>query len=183
MQLRTSLRANVIASGFAAMLALGASAPAAAQSSSGTINVSLNVTSACVVNGATSVSSTFGQAGELAFDDQPGLFGDVDGVVQTSGGGALSVQCSPDATPTLTLGSGQHDASGQRYLSSGTSQVAYRLFSDIARTQELAIGASLPLGTATSTPISVPIFGRVNSGGNVIAAGAYTDTVAVTLTW
>lgn len=159
------------------------SGPASAGTASGTIAVSLNVTSACVVNGASNVTSTFGNAGNLAFVDQPGLFGNVDAQVQTSGGGALSVLCSPGASPSLTLGSGQHDNSGQRFLQAGSSTIAYRLFSDAARTQEIAVGGSIPLGSATSAPISVPIYGRVNSGGAVLAAGSYTDTVAVTLTW
>jgi len=162
---------------------IAAMSPAEAGTASGTIGVSLNVTSACVVNGATSASSTFGNAGNMAFADQPGLFGNVDAQVQTSGGGALSVLCSPGASPSLTLGSGQHDNSGQRYLSTGTSSIAYRLFSDPARTQEIAVGGSIPLGSATSAAITVPIYGRVNSGGAVIAAGSYTDTVSVTLSW
>lgn len=167
----------------AATLTVAGMSPAEAGTASGTIGVSLNVTSACVVNGATNVSATFGNAGTMAFADQPGLFNNVDAQVQTSGGGALSVLCSPGSSPTLTLGAGQHDNSGQRYLSTGTSSVAYRLFSDAARTQEVAVGGSIPLGNATSAAISVPIYGRVNSGGVVLAAGSYTDTVAVTLTW
>ena len=31
--------------------------------------------------------------------------------------------------------------------------------------------------------ITVPIYARVNSGGLVLPAGAYTDTVQVTLSW
>jgi len=160
---------------------LGAT-PALADSSSGTIAVALNVTNACVVNGAASVQSNLGSLGTIQFPDQPGIFGNVDGQLVGSLG-TLQVQCSPNATPVLTIGSGAHDAAGKRYMAANTHSVTYRLYSDSARTSEIAIGGQLTLGTASTTPISVPIYARVNSGGQVLAAGAYTDTVQVVLTW
>lgn len=156
--------------------------PASADSSNGTIAVAINVTNACVVNGAASVQSNVGSLGTIQFPDQPGIFGDVDGeLVGTLG--TLQVQCSPNATPVLTIGSGAHDAGARRYMAASTNMVTYRLFTDSARTNEIAIGGQIALGTASSTPISVPIYARVNSGGQVLAAGTYTDTVQVTLTW
>jgi spore coat protein U-like protein len=160
-------------------------APAqAAGSATGTIGISLNVSAACVVNGATSVSTTLGQVGSVAFASQPGLFGNTDAsMVATGGGSGISVLCSPGSTPTLTVGTGANDASGVHYMASGSNKIAYHLYSDSGRTTEIGVNQALSLGTATSTAFSVPIYGRVSSNGQVVAAGSYADTVQVTLSW
>jgi spore coat protein U-like protein len=167
-----------------AVATVGTAPAQAAGSSTGTIGVSLNVTAACAVNGATSIAANLGQVGSIAFADQPGLFGNTDAsMVATGGGAGLSVLCSPGSTPTFTVGAGNNDASGVHYMASGTNKLAYHLFSDSGRTNEIGIGQSISLGTATSTAFNVPIYGRVSSNGAVIAAGSYTDTVQVTVAW
>lgn len=165
-----------------AIAGIAAATPAYASQSVGTIDLELNVTNACVVNGATSVQSNVGSTGKILFADQPGTFTSVDGQLVGSVG-ALSVQCSPGASPTLTVGSGANDSNGSRYLASGASTVAYRLFTDSGRTNEIAIGQQLALGTATSSAISVPIYARAVNNGTMLPAGKYTDTVQVTLSW
>lgn len=169
-------------------IALGAGAavsPAHAGSSNGTIGVAINVSSACAVNGGSQTSGSLGQIGSIAFADQPGTFGNVDATMVASGGAgsAISVLCSPGLTPSLTIGSGAHDTNNQRYMASGSNQVAYRLYTDASRSNEITIGQAISLGTAASTALTQPIYARVNSGGQVLAAGAYTDTVQVTLSW
>lgn len=167
-----------------AAAALGTAPAEAAGSSTGTIAVSLNVTAACAVNGATSIAANLGQVGSIAFADQPGLFGNTDAsMVATGGGSGLSVLCSPGSTPTFTVGAGTNDAGGLHYMAAGSNKLAYHLYSDSGRTNEIGIGQAISLGTATSTALNVPLYGRVNSNGAVIAAGAYTDTVQVTLAW
>lgn len=171
-----------------ALSALAATAviatPAHAGTSSGTIGVSLNVSAACAVNGGTATSGSLGQLGAIAFADQPGVFGSVDGtMVATGGGSSLSILCSPGLTPAMTIGSGSHDSSSVRHLANGGAEVAYQLFSDPGRTSELAIGQQVNLGTATSTALTLPLYARVNGGGTALPAGAYTDTVQVTLSW
>ena len=165
-----------------AAVALGTAPAQAAGSSTGTIGVSLNVTAACAVNGATAIAANLNQVGTIAFADQPGLFGNTDAsLVATGGGAGLSVLCSPGSTPTFTVGAGANDASGTHYVASGTNKIAYHLYSDSGRTSEIGIGQAISLGTATSTAFNVPIYGRVSSNGAVVAAGSYTDTVQVTL--
>ena len=181
----TRFRASGAVLATIATAALGpAPAHAGGGSSTGTIGVTLNVTAACAVNGASSVASSLGQVGSIAFADQPGIFGNTDAsMVATGGGNGISVLCSPGLTPTLTVGAGNNDASGLHYLNSNGNKVAYHLYSDSGRTNEVGIGQSLSLGTATSTAFNVPIYGRVSSNGQVVAAGSYTDTVQVTLAW
>jgi spore coat protein U-like protein len=158
--------------------------PAYAGSTSGTIAVSLNVSAACAVNGGSITSGALGQIGSIAFADQPGIFGNVDAaMVPTAGSGGLSVLCSPGLTPAVTIGSGAHDNGSLRQLASGSNNVPYRLYSDAGRTSEISIGQQISLGTATTTAFTLPIYARVNSGGNVLAAGAYAETVQVTLSW
>jgi len=174
-------KAGLLAVGFAAALL---SSSAVAGSSNGTIGVSLNVSDACAVNGGSTTSGALGQLGAIAFADQPGIFGNVDATMVATGGGAgIAVLCSPGLTPSMTIGAGANDASSVRHLASGSNQVAYRLYSDSGRTNEITIGQQLSLGTATTTPFSVPIYARVNSGGAVLPGGSYTDTVQVTLSW
>jgi len=164
------------------LAAFAFAAPASASQSVGTIDLELNVTNACVVNGATAVQPNLGSTGKILFADQPGTFTSVDGQLVGSMG-ALSVKCSPGASPTLTIGSGVNDSNGSHYLASGASTVAYHLFTDSARTNEIGIGQQLALGTATASAISVPIYARAVNNGTLLAAGKYTDTVQVTLSW
>ena len=174
-------KAGLLVAGFAAAIL---SSSAMAGSSNGTIGVSLNVSDACAVNGGSTTSGALGQLGAIAFADQPGIFGNVDATMVATGGGAgIAVLCSPGLTPSMTIGAGANDGSSVRHLASGSNQVAYRLYSDSGRTNEITIGQQLSLGTATTTPFSVPIYARVNSGGAVLPGGSYTDTVQVTLSW
>lgn len=166
----------------AAVMAGIVSTPAKAGSISGTINVEINISSACLVNGATSVSSTFGSGGKILFTDQPGLFGNVDGQLVGSLGN-LSVQCSPGIAPVLTVGAGANDQGGNRRMASGANRLVYHLFSDAARQDEITVGGQISLGTMTSQAVEVPIYARVNSGGVILPAGQYVDTVQVTLAW
>lgn len=174
--LRTVRRSSLL------LTALAVAAPATAGDSAGTIAVELNVSSACLVNGATAVAADLGQSGKIQFPDQPGQFGDIDGELVGSLG-ALSIRCSPGVSPSLTIGAGAHDAGGVRHMAAGGSTVAYRLFTNAGRTDEITIGRQLALGAATSSPITVPIYARTNSGGQLLAPGKYTDTVQITLSW
>ena len=165
-----------------ALLAFAA-VPTAAQTT-GTIAVTLNVTSACVINGASALQGSAGTVGAIRFPDQPGIFANVDAdLVGTGQSGAMSVLCSPGASPVLTVGAGQNDAAGRHRLASSGNTLPYRLYSDASRTTELTINHQIALPVATSTATLVPIYARVTSGGAVIPAGSYSDTVQITLSW
>lgn len=176
----TSLRLSAVAVG--AIAAVSVATPLAAQSAAGTIGVALTVTNACVVNGAQAVQSNVGSMGDITFADQPGIFGTVDGQLVGSLG-TLQVLCTPGIAPQLTIGSGSNDSAGKRRMTSSGNMLDYRLFSDAQRSSELAIGSRIALGTSTASPFSVPIYARVSGGGTAVAAGRYSDTVQVTLSW
>jgi spore coat protein U-like protein len=169
--------------GTAALAAALTATPALAQNATGTIAVALTVSNACLVNGSNAPASDLGTVGNIRFPDQPGIFGDIDAQLAVAGGGALSVQCSPNATPTITVGGGANESDGTRHMAMGGRTVAYRLYADQQRQDEITPGETLALGTAGATAISVPIYARVNSNGQLLAAGTYRDTVQVTLSW
>lgn len=172
---RTACRVAIAAAALAA-------GPAFAADSSGTIGVELNVSSSCLVNDAASAVADLGQTGRIRFPDQTAQFDDVDGEFVGSLG-ALSIRCSPGATPSLTIGSGANDTGGVRHMAANGFTVAYRLFANAQRTDEIAIGRRLPLGTATAAAVNIPIYARTSSGGQLLAPGRYTDTIQITLTW
>lgn len=157
-------------------------APAAAQVATGTIGVELTVTNACVVNDATALQSSLGSVGNVDFGSQPGTFQAVDGEL-VGAVGALSIRCSPDASPTLTVGSGSNDNAGVRRMISGSATIPYRLYTNTSRDNEITIGRQISLGQATTAPIVVPIYARATNPGGIARAGRYTDTVQITLAW
>jgi spore coat protein U-like protein len=176
--------ALVLTAGLVALAGIMAAPAEAAGSVTGTIGVSLNVSAACAVNGGTATSGALGQIGAIAFADQPGVFGNVDAsLVATGGGSGLSVLCSPGLTPAMTIGAGTHDSSSVHHLANGPTTVAYHLYSDAAHTSEIAIGQQVSLGTSGTSALALPIYAGVNSGGAALPAGAYADTVQVTLSW
>lgn len=175
-------RLRGISAAAAAFASIVAASPASADGVAGTIGLSLTVTNACVVNGSQQVQANVGSLGDITFADQPGIFGTVDGQLVGSLG-TLQVLCSPGIAPQLTIGAGGNDAAGRRRLTSNGNMLDYRLFSDAQRTSELAIGSHISLGTSTTAPMTVPIYARVSGGYAAVAAGRYTDTVQVTLTW
>ncbi len=167
----------------AVLAMMAAAAPARAGQSTGTIDLELNVLNACTVNSAATVQADVGSTGKILFTDQPGTFTSTDALLVGTAGN-LSILCSPGASPVLTVGAGAHDNAGSRYLLSGSTTVAYRLFSDSARTNEITIGKQIALGTASAAAISVPIYARAtNSSGGILPAGKYTDTVQIVLSW
>ncbi|KQN94315.1 hypothetical protein ASE95_05640 [Sphingomonas sp. Leaf231] len=168
----------------ASVAAFATIATSAGADTAGTIDVSLNVTSACVINGAAALQANAGTVGTLRFPDQPGVFGTADAeLVGAAGTGAMSVLCSPGVSPKLTIGSGSHDAAGRRQLAYNGMSVPYRLFTDASRTTEIGIGQQIALPVATNTAAVVPIYSRISGAGYVLPAGAYVDTVQVTLSW
>jgi spore coat protein U-like protein len=128
------------------------------------------------------LQTDFGSAGSIAFESQPGTFDTVDGELVGSMG-ALSVRCSPGASPTLTLGSGANDDAGVRRMASGSAMIPYRLFTNTARDDEIIIGRQLSLGPATDAAITVPIYARASNPNSVAQAGSYSDVVQITLSW
>ena len=150
------------------LLPLSHSANAATVTS--TFTVQMTVTSSCVINSAST----------LNFGSQGVLTGNVD---NTS---TLQVQCT-NTTPYnigLDAGTGSGATVAARKMTSGGATVTYSLYSDSGRTTVWGntVGTNTVAGTGNGASQSYTVYGRVPAQ-TTPAAGTYTDTVTVTVTY
>ncbi len=143
--------------------------PFAAQAATVTANlaVSANVANICTVTAST---LGFGSIGLTPTSDTVAQ-GDIK--VTCTGGAASNITLSPGANSTLDT---------DRKLKSGTNTIGYQLFQDASRT--VAWGNTAATGrtfTATGVEQTFPVYGRITRG--TFAAGSYTDTVTITVTY
>ena len=111
-----------------------------------------------------------------------GLHGLIDSEVTASGG--VDVTCTPNSTYSIAMDGGLAAATNpeQRLMRSGTNTIAYGLYADQAHSRPWgATGSALVSGTGAGAVQSIPVFGRV--APQPAAAGNYTDTVIVTVTY
>jgi spore coat protein U-like protein len=121
-------------------------------------------------------------------------FGSYDPLSQVDNGstGAIRVVCTLilalGGSFTIDLSTGASGSYTQRSLKKGASTLAYNLFSDSAYSQIWGngTGGSTQVSqTFTSLLIvdrTLTVYGRIPAGQNV-AAGAYADTIIVTVTY
>lgn len=154
-----------IAFGIAAAAAI-ASTPALAGTATGTVEVSLNVSSACAV---TAQPLDFGTTNSFSAN------------IDTSS--ATTVKCTPGAGYTVLVSNGSNAVGTQRKLKSTTSAstVNYDLYSDASRSTVWTPTAGVT-GTGTGLDQPMTIYGRVPTQA-AVAAGDYKDTVTVTVNY
>ncbi|MFT5644415.1 MAG: spore coat protein U-like protein [Janthinobacterium sp.] len=123
--------------------------------------------------------------GLLDFGVQPSvLIGEL-GAAVTAGTAAVVFQCTPGLALSVTLGAGNHASASQRRLANAgnTGFVPYAMYSDAAHIYPLAAGVATPVPLAAGGALSfLPLFGVATLDGTH-AAGAYSDVIAVTLSW
>lgn len=182
---RISLLAGALA---VALLAATSASPAlAAGTLSGQIGVSLVIGDGCTVENGSSTGGT-NEWGTLDFGEYADLTSVIDGqVIGADGSSAVSVTCSTGLSPTLTIDGGLYSNGALRNVSSngGTALVAYRLYSDAARTAEVTVNAPIALA-ANGQAFDLPLYGRIlpaDQSSTAPAAGSYTDTLVATLAW
>lgn len=151
-----------------------AAPPAIAATATGTLNTSATVTSNCTVS-TTAVA-----------------FGDVDVTSGSNvdGTGGISVTCTSGTawTATADAGSGTGATLATRNMTKGTDLLNYILYTDSARSSVWGDGVTVGAdgkftGTATGSAQASTIYGRVPAGQTSLPAGAYSDTVTVTVTY
>ncbi|WP_419807549.1 spore coat U domain-containing protein [Sphingomonas sp.] len=159
----------------AAVLVLGAATPAAAETGK-SIDVTAQIVAGCLV-----AADTGGRWGTIDLGTVAGVAGTgaTATLISTAGAG-IAVECTPGMSATLAADNGDHPAAGDRFLqragSAGT--IRYQLFADGA-----SIPWSVPLPLAfVGGRRAIPIRAVATLSGPT-AAGTYTDTVRVTLTW
>jgi spore coat protein U-like protein len=166
------------------VLVLALAGNAQADTTTGQITSSMTLSSSCQVNGAGGTSGV--NFGVLDFGSTGSLFTTANGAVLAGGGGALSILCSSGTSPTVTVGAGTNDAGsvgGTRALADGSGNfVPYDLYTDVGRSQILAIDGVITLAASTGVAQTVNIYGKaVGKAG--LPAGTYSDSVAVELTF
>jgi spore coat protein U-like protein len=186
----------MLAGALAGACVLAASPAWSAATTTGRLDIALEVSPGCAfTSGSSSTSDNISGAilnfGHTALTSDPGTaVGSVDGQAVSAGSGsALSVVCSSTFVgvnaPTLTIDAGLHANGTQRRLvGPGGATVAYDLYSDVGHNTSIVSGA--PVQLTLSTPgVGVPIniYGRVPDLSGANADGMYTDTVTMTLSY
>lgn len=143
--------------------------PAFASSVNTTMPVTATTLATCAVVAQPLVFGTLNQIGGAATDSQT----------------TVVVTCTPGVAYDVGLDQGAHsDANGRHMLSAlTTSTIPYLLYSNASRTTAWGntVGTNTVTGTATAIPATLTVYGRVPANAPIVAAGAYTDTVTVTV--
>jgi spore coat protein U-like protein len=150
----------------------------AGKAEAGTATSSFSVT-------ATVVNSCVVAANSLAFPSYVPTT-----TTATTGSTTLNVTCTLGAPYTIALSDGSGtgaDAtagmSGRKMAGSGSTQLGYNLYQDSGYSQAWGSSGSY-LMSATGTGVQVPltVYGRIPAA-QVIAAGNFTDTINVTVSF
>ncbi len=146
---------------------------------SATIGFAAEVLSACSV-GSTNPGN-LGQFGTLDFGTHFSL-SSVINMAGTVGNGALRVNCL-SSTPyrVLISAGGSGNVSARRMTGPGTEQVAYNLYTaaNYLTVWDNSVGVT---GVGNGSDQYLPVYGRVPAQATP-AAGVYSDTVIVTVSW
>jgi len=168
--MRTMIRAGALA---AATALLGTAPTAAiAGTASSTMSVTATVTANCTVS---TTALAFGSVNTISGSN-------VDST------GTLSITCTNGTAwaASAGIGSGSGASFANRKMTSGANLLNYNIYTTAGRTVVWGDGTSSTAtigGTGTGNAQGVTVYGRVGSGQTSVPAGAYADTVAVTVTY
>ena len=168
----TTPRYGACAMGAAILAGVAVPQGAMAATASSTMSVTATVTANCTISTS---ALAFGNVNTIAgsnFDST----------------GGLSIRCT-NGTPwsaAAGVGSGSGASYANRRMTSGANLLNYNIYTAAARTivwGNGTAGTSPIAGTGTGAVQAVTVYGRVGSGQTSVPAGAYADTVAVTVTY
>lgn len=158
--------------------AVAGSAVAGPTPQTGSFNVTATVAASCRITASPDLA--FG-----AYDPA-----DVNNTANLDGQSSISVRCTRGTNANVALGEGANAAGGStaavplRQMASGTERLRYDIFRNAGRTDVWGAGANAATFTSASsiTPTTLQTYGRIPAGQDV-AAGSYTDTVAINVTF
>jgi len=163
---------NIKLAGAIALAAFGMAAAAHAATVTNTMPVKITIQNACNVSTTAPTTLDFGTQGPL-----------VANVDSTS---TITVTCTNLAPYNVGLDAGLNGAGniGARKMINGVATVGYQLYSNSARSTVwgITVGTDTLAGTGNGTAQSLTVYGRVPPQ-TTPAAGVYTDTVGVTVTY
>jgi len=158
----------------AALAATGLAAPAWAQTTTGNLNTSATVTENCTLTTTAVAFGNVDTTSALNVDATGGI-----SVTCTSGlPWAASADKGAETTASLTV---------RKMKDSGTNLLNYALYTDSGRTTVWGDGVGGTTATISDTGSGAAqaktIYARVPGGQSTVPAGAYSDTVVVTVTY
>ena len=163
----------------AALICLFAAEPAPAQMQK-SFQVAADIVNGCIVS--TTGSGTWGDIalGSVASS----ATGTVEADLVSGGANGIQIDCTPGLSVTLSADNGNQPTGGTRQLGitgNASARIPYQLYANGSQTPwtSQAIGLSFPAGTSHQL---FPVHAKATLSGGM-AAGAYSDTVRVTLTW
>ncbi len=166
------LKTTSIRVGIAIAILLPFAAPAQAGTVSSNLSVNATVTANCTIS--TSALN----------------FGSVDTMSASAvdGTGGISVTCTNGTgwTAAADVGTGSGATFASRRMSQGANVLSYSLYTNAARTNVWGdgTGSTVTIGnTGTGAAQNVTIYGRIPGSQGSTPAGAYADTVSVTVTY
>lgn len=141
--------------------------------------VSANIVPGCLIQGLSG-----GLLGTLSFGSYPGTHNaNVNAAFSQASG--LTLTCTPGVVLNMTIDGGTNYNGARNLKQSGdATYIPYRLYTDSAHTgaSEILVNQSVSLGSSTGGNITLPLYGVAQLNG-FSAAGTYTDTLSVTLSW
>lgn len=148
----------------------------------GNLGVTLTIGAGCEVIGGNSTGAV-NQFGTLSFGEYSSLANIINSQsTDAAGTGNLQLLCTTGTPFTVGLDNGLNAAAGQRRMAgTGGAFIVYNLYQEPARTTLWAPGTPLA-GTGTGTPVNLIVYGQVPAQATP-AAGTYTDTVTMIITW
>ncbi|SCW89149.1 Spore coat protein U (SCPU) domain-containing protein [Sphingobium faniae] len=147
--------------------------------------VSATIVAGCAADGV-GTSGDAGLIGTLDFGNDTTLSTASHSAALT-GNQMITLRCTPGVALSMRLGGGQHASGGNRNMQLGPStadRLPYRLYANAGMTDEITIDQdrSILVTAANMNDVQLHVYGQVSLPGGS-AAGTYTDTLLVTLTW
>ena len=151
----------------------------AAGSLSGNLGVQLTTGNGCQVTGGTQGGST-SDFGLINFGTHPALNNTINAQSASTTASPIQLNCTLATAYTITLNSGANASGNQRRLALAGAYINYNLYSDSANLVAWPVAGVSGVGTGNAVDFTV--YGQVPPQ-TTPAAGTYTDTVTVTITW
>ncbi|HEX8191502.1 MAG TPA: spore coat protein U domain-containing protein [Allosphingosinicella sp.] len=169
--LKTIRIKTAIAAGAGVAAAMFAT-PAAAGTQSSNLGVSATVAANCTIS---TTALAFGSIDTLSAS-------------AVNGTGGVAIACTNGSTWTATadVGTGAGATFAARRMTSGANTLSYSLFTDAGRTTVWGNGTNstgVITSTGTGSTQNITIYGQIPGSQTGVPAGAYSDTVAVTVTY
>lgn len=164
-------------------LAIGTTASAATVPTSPTFSVNASIVQGCIVFGNSLQTSAI-PFGSINFGSHAALAtGTIDMMAGSSMGAQALLVCTPSTSVQISVNGGQNQNGTQRRMSNGAGKfIPYALA--LVQGTPTALPPNTAVGITTDgTPTALPIRGTVMLPGIGTAAGIYTDSVQVVVSW